>query len=71
MVIEMESLYSAAFLLMMKSWHFLLCGIQCQSGAACQLGSELCQEGIKRGYLPEQVSISLSKMEIFMEVNMA
>lgn len=60
--------------MMMKSWHFVLYGIQCESGAACQLGSELCQEGldgIKRGYLPEQVSISLSKMEIFVEVNMA
>lgn len=59
---------------MMKSWHFLLCGIRRESGAACQLGSELCQEGldcVKRGYLPEQVSISLSKMEIFVEASMA
>ncbi|KAJ7407305.1 hypothetical protein BTVI_63516 [Pitangus sulphuratus] len=35
-----------------------LLGNECESGAACQLGSELCQEVldfIKRGYLPEQL----------------
>lgn len=46
MVIEVESLYSTAFPLMMKSWHFPFCGIQCESGAACQLGNKLCQEGL-------------------------
>lgn len=55
---------------MMKSWHFLLHGIQSESGAACQLGNKLCQESLdcvkKKGYLPEQVSISLSEKEIFM-----
>lgn len=45
----------------------------CESGAACQLGSKLCQEGldrIKKGLFARTGKHFLSKMEIFMEVNM-